>query len=192
MTAASLNETATAREVLFGENPEEAANTLAEALHQQHAANTLAVRCPGVLSLAEREVAGEMDKLLSLDLTDALVAGWKKYDALVDAARRTRDKPGTEEKVTLATHRIALSEPCQVEVFVDGRSAGTLEVKVSLAFTIAALRAVVSHGRLTTIETGTCTVNGAIAINDHEIRKGHRDFDLSGAVQLRGGLPLLA
>src|ERR1700753_3624392 len=164
MTTPLLNETATPRGLLFG----------GQSLYA------------GVLSLAEHEVAREADKLLSLDLFDLLIAGWKQYDALIDAARRTRDKPGTEEKVELATHQIKSSQPSKVEVFINGKSAGTLEVELSIAFKIVALRGVVSEARLIAIETGRCTVTGAIAVDGNELVERHRAFDLPGTVRMRG------
>jgi hypothetical protein len=187
-----LNETATARDLLFGGQPLEPTEALAEALHEQGTLNTLVARFPGVLSLAECEVAREANGLLSLDLFDLLMAGWKKYNALTDAARRTRDAQGTEEKVELATHQIKSGQTSAVRAFIDGKSAGTLEVELSLAFKIVALRAVISQARLTAIETGRCTVTGAIAVDANEVVKRQCGFDLPGAVRLRGGVPLLA
>jgi hypothetical protein len=192
MTTPLLNETATPRDLLFGGQSLEAADALARSLREQGTLNTVVARFPGVLSLAEREVAREADKLLSLDLFDLLIAGWKQYDALIDAARRTRDKPGTEEKVELATHQIKSSQPSKVEVFINGKSAGTLEVELSIAFKIVALRGVVSQAQLTAIETGMCTVTGAIAVDGNELVKRQCGFDLPGAIHLRGGVPLLA
>jgi hypothetical protein len=192
MTTSLLDETATAHDLLFGGQSVQATDALAESLREQDTLNTLVAHCPGVLSLAEHEVAREADKLLSLDLFDLLIDGWKKYDALIDAARRTRDKPGKEEKVELATHQIKFSQPSTVEVFINGKSAGTLKVELSIAFKVAALRGLVSQARLTEIETGTCTVTGAIAVDGNELAKRQRAFDLPGAIRLRGGVPLLA
>ena len=192
MTTPLMNETVTARDLLFGGQSLEPTDALAESLREQGSLNTVVAHCPGVLSLAEREVAREAEKLLSLDLFDLLMAGWKKYDALIDAARRTRDKPGTEEKVELATHQIKSSQPSTVEVVINGKSAGTLEVELSIAFKIVALGGVVCQARLTAIETGTCTVTGAIAVDGNELVKRQCGFDLPGAIHLRGGVPLLA
>jgi hypothetical protein len=192
MTPPVLNETATARDLLFGGQSLEPADALAGSLHEHGTLDTLVAHYPGVLSLAEREVAHETNELLSLDLCDLLTAGWKKYDALTGAARRTRDAPGTEEKVELATHQIKSSHTSKVQVFVDGNSAGTLAVELSVAFKIVALRGVISQARLTAIEAGRCTVTGAIAVDGNEVVKRQGGFDLPGAVHLHGGVPLLA
>jgi hypothetical protein len=193
MTTFLLNETATARDLLLGGQSAGASDALAGSLREQGTLNAVVAHCPGALSLAEREVAREAaDKLLSLDLFDLLIDGWKKYDALIDAARRTRDKPGTKENVELATHQIKSSQPSTVQVFINGKSAGTLKVELSVAFKVVALRGVISDARLTTIETGTCTVTGAIAVDSNELVKRQCRFDLPGAIHLRRGVPLLA
>lgn len=187
-----LNETATVRDLLFGGQSVDAADALAESMRKHGALNTVVARYPGVLSLAEREVAREANGLLSPDLFDLLMAGWKKYDALVDAARRTREKPGSEEKIELVTHQIKFSQPSTVQVFINGKSAGTLEVELSVAFKIVALRAVISQARLSGIETGRCTITGAIAVDGNELVKRQCGLDLPGALHVRGGVLLLA
>jgi hypothetical protein len=192
MATSQLNETATARDLLFGGQSLEPTDALARALHERGALKTPVSRYPGVRSLAECEVAREADRLLSTDVFDLLSAGWKKYEALTDAARRTRDAQGTEEKVELATHQIKSSHISSVQLFVDGKSAGTLEVELSLSFKIVAVRCVISQARLTAIETGRCTVTGAVAVDGNEMVKRQCGFDLPGAVRLRGGVPLLA
>jgi hypothetical protein len=192
MTTPLLNETATARDLLFGGQPAEATDALAGTLRNHGTHSAVVAHCPGALSLAEREVAREADKLLSLDLFDLLIDGWKKYDALVEAARRTRDKPGTKENVELATHQIKSSLPSSVQVFINGKSAGTLKIEFTVTFKVAALRGAISDARLIAIETGTCTVTGAIAVDSNELVNRQCRFDLPGAIQLRGGVPLLA
>ena len=192
MATSQVNETATARDLLFGGQSLEPTDALAGALHERGALNTLVAGYPGVRSLAESEVAREANGLLSTDVFDLLIGGWQKYDALTDAARRTRDAQGTKEKVELATHQIKSSHTSTVQLFIDGKSAGTLEVELSIAFKIVAVRCVISRARLTAIETGRCTVTGVVAVDGKEMVKRECGFDLPGAVRLRGGVPLLA
>lgn len=187
-----LNETATAQDLLFGGQSLSPTDALAASLRQRGTLNTLVARYPGARSFADCEVAREANGLLTLNLFDLLAAGWNRYAALTGAARRTRDAPGTEEKVALATHQIKSAHTFAMQVFVDGNSVGTLDVELSVAFKVAALRVVISRGRLKAIETGRCTVTGAIAINRIEVVKSQRGFDLSGAVRIRGGVLLAA
>ncbi len=73
---------------------------------------------PAPTGAIEREVAAATDGLLSLNLADVAAAGWKKYEALRQAALRTRNAPATEEIVAPATHRIESSHHPQVEVWL--------------------------------------------------------------------------
>jgi hypothetical protein len=191
MTTPVLTETATVRDLLFGGLPVAPTDALAESLREHGTVRTLVTRFPGVTALAEREVATETNGLLSLDLFHLVMAGWKKYEALIQAARRTRAAPNTEETVALATHQVKSTYQSTVEVFIDGTSVGTLEVEVSVAFDIAGARAVIRQARLTAIKAGRCTVTGTLAIKGIDVAKRQRQFDLPGAVQLRHGVALL-
>jgi hypothetical protein len=191
MTTPSLNETATVRDLLFADTPVAPTDQLAESLREHGTVRSLVTRFPGLTTAAEREVATQTDGLLSLNLFDLAAEGWKRYAALKDAARRTRDAPITEEIVALVTHRIASRHHPSVEVFVDGKSVGTVEIELTVTFEMAGVLAVVREGRLTAIKSGRCTVTGTLAIQRIEAAKRQHRFDLPGAVHLQHGVPLL-
>jgi Protein of unknown function (DUF2510) len=190
MTAPDLNETATVRDLLFGEGPGTPTDALAESLRGHGTIRALPA-LPGLSTAVEREVASATDGLLGLNLAELAASGWKKYDALRQAARRTRDAPTAEEIVALATHTIESSHHPAVELFIDGKSMGTIEIELQIAFTMAGVLAVVRQARLTSIRSGTCTVTGSLAMQQIVITKRQRRFDLPGAIRLRHGLPLL-
>lgn len=169
----------------------EPTDVLAESLREHGTIRALIPGLPGLTGAVGREVAAATDGLLSLNLADPAAAGWKKYEALRQAARRTRDAPTTEEIVALATHRIESSLHPTIELFIDGKSVGTIDVKLSVAFDMAGVLAVVRQARLTAIRSGTCTVTGSLAMQQTVITKRQRRFDLPGAVRLHGGVPLL-
>ncbi len=190
MTTATLDDTATVRDLLFGGVPREPTDMLAESLREH---GTIRALIPGLRSLTaavDREVAAAMDGLLSLNLADMVAAGWKKYEALRQAARRTRDAPTTEEIVALATHMIESSHHPTVELFIDGKSIASIEIELRIAFTMAGVLAVVRQARLTEVRTGTCTVTGSLAVQQTLITKRQRRFDLAGAVRLGHGVQL--
>lgn len=191
MTTAALNETATVRDLLFGAMALEPTDALAESLREHGTVKALVTGFPGLTAVVEREVATEASGLLSLNLLDLAVAGWKRYEALTKAARRTRDAPTTEEIVALATHRIESSHHPTIELFIDGKSVGTIKVELSVAFDIAGVLAVVRQGRLTAIRCGNCTVIGTLAIEKTVAAQRQRRFDLPGAVRLHDGVVLL-
>ena len=89
MTTPALNETAPVRDLLFGGMALEPTDALAESLRELGTVNTLVTGFRGLTAVVEREVATEASGLLSLNLLDLAVAGWKRYGALTKAARRT-------------------------------------------------------------------------------------------------------
>jgi hypothetical protein len=184
-----LNETATLRDLLFGDEPGTPIDALTESLHEHGTLRALTTSLPG-LGAVEREVANAMDGLLSGNLVDLAAAGWTKYDALIQAAKRTHDAPNTEEVVAMATHKIESSHHPSVELHVDGNSIGTIEMALEITFTMAAVLAVVKQGRLTAIRSGSCTVAGSLTVAGIEAAKKQRKFDLPGAVRLRHGIAL--
>jgi hypothetical protein len=190
MMTTPLNETATLRDLLFGDAPRTPIDAVTESLHEHGTVRALTPGVPG-LAAVEREVANAMDGLLSLNLGDLAAAGWTKYDALRQAAKRTRDAPKTEEVVALATHKIeSTHHPC-VELHLDGTSIGTIEMTLEITFTMAGVLAVVKQARLTAIKSGNCTVAGSLTVAGFEVAKKQRKFDLPGAVRLRHGIALL-
>jgi hypothetical protein len=191
MTTAALDDFATVRDLLFGGIPVEPTDALAESLRQHGTLKTVVPDFPGLTAAVEREVASEAGGVLSLDLFDLAVAGWKRYEALREAARRTRDAPTTEEIVALATHRIESSHHPTIEVFIDGKSVATIEMELTVAFDMAGVLAVVRQGRLTAIRSGNCTATGKLAIEGAVVAQRQRRFNLPGEVRLRHGVALL-
>jgi hypothetical protein len=185
-----LNETATARDLLFGDVPGTPIDALTESLREHGTVRALTPGLPG-LAAVEREVANAMDGLLSVNLVDLAAAGWTKYDALKQAAKRTRDAPTTEEVVAMATHKIDSTHRPSVELYVDGKSISTIEMTLQITFTLAGVLAVVKQARLTAIKSGNCTVAGSLTVAGIEAAKKQRKFDLPGAVRLRHGIALL-
>jgi Protein of unknown function (DUF2510) len=164
-------------------------------LREHRTVETLVTGFPALMAEAgravEHEVATVTGDLLSLNLLDLAVGGWNRYEALRDAARRTRDAPTTEEVVALVTHRIESSHRPTVELFIDGKSVGTIEVELDIAFDMAGVVAVVCQARLTAIRSGNCTVSGRLAIKGAVVAQRQRQFDLPGEFRLHHGVALL-
>ena len=133
------------------------------------------------------------DGLLTLNLADVAADGWKKFDALRQAARRTREGGETEEEiVALASHKIECSQNPTIELFIDGRSIATVQIDLQIAMDIAGGLAVVRRARLTEIRSARCTVSGSLAMQQTVITRRQRQFDLPGAIGLGQGVALLA
>jgi len=191
MTSAASNEMQSVRDLLFGGMPIEPTDALAKSLREHGTVNPLVSGVPGLAAVVEREVAAEVGGLLSLDLLDLLSAGWSRYKALTEAARRTRDATKNEEVVAMATHQIASSHHPTVELFIDGKSVGTIEVDLDVTFDIAEVLAVVREGRLAEIRSGNCKVTATLQVEDIVVAERWHKFDLPGAVRLRQGVALI-
>ncbi|MEU0932956.1 MULTISPECIES: hypothetical protein [unclassified Embleya] len=183
------------RELLFGADGEAAAETLADAAHEHEVATLLGRGAQSLTDSAgrtvEQEIGTVVDGFLSLDLLDLVAAGWAKHGALVQAAHRTRAAPDTEEVVALATHQVTSTHrPC-VDLTVDGVRVGTLDIRLTVAFDIEGMQAVVRQARLTSLRCGTCTTTGTLAMQESVVATRRCGLDLPGAVRLRSGIALL-
>ncbi|MEU7016738.1 hypothetical protein [Streptomyces sp. NPDC046385] len=150
-------------------------------------------RTPAADRAVEHELAGVVDDFLGLDVLDLAAGGWRGHSALRAAARRTRELPGSEEVVALATHRITSTHRPYVDIYVDGAKLGTLQVDLTLVFWVSGFVCVVRDACLTGVNAGTCSVDASLAVQGAVLaeRKGG-PLDLPGAFALRGPVPLLA
>lgn len=188
----ALNETATVRELFFSGVPGGPRDALAESLRESGTLAPLVPGVPGLTAVVNREVAAATDGLLSLNLADVAAAGWKRFDALRQAAHRTREAPETEEIVTVASHKIECNQRPTVELFIDGKSIASIQIELQIAMSIAGGLAVVRQARLMEFRSASCTVSGSLAVQQAVIKKRQHQFDLPGAIRLRNGVPLLA
>lgn len=184
-----LDATATVRDLFFDGGPDQPVEALTQLMRERD--TIVGLFPPGLTDVARRELADATNGLMSANLADVVAAGWKKYDALKKAARATRDDPGAKELVSLITHKIASSHHPSVDLYLDGKSIATVEIELEVALTIAGVIAVVQRGRLTEIQSGSCTASGSLAVQGIDMIERQRKFDLYGAVRLGHGVPLL-
>jgi Protein of unknown function (DUF2510) len=184
-----LNETATVQDLFFDGVPGQPVDALTQLMRER--GTIVGLFPPGLTDVARRELADATTGLMSVNLADVAAAGWKKYDALKKAARRTRDDPNAKELVSLTTHKIASSHHPSVDLYLDGKAIATVEIELEVALTIAGVIAVVKQGRLTEIQSGSCTASGSLAVQGIDMIKRQRKFDLYGAFRLGHGVSLL-
>ena len=183
-----LTETATVRDLFFDGVPDQPVEALTRLMRERD--TLVGLFPPGLTDVARRELADATNGLMSANLADVVAAGWKKYDALKKAARTTRDDPDAKELVSLMTPKIASVHHPSVDLYLDGKSIATVEIELEVALTIAGVIAVVKQGRLTEIQSGSCTASGSLAVQGIEMIKRQRKFDLYGAFRLGHGVPL--
>jgi hypothetical protein len=190
MTGPPGAENPTALSLLFAQDPSEA--DIEERLTGS-ASLTIHVDGiePALRHAAERQVAAAVVEVLHLDLIDVLVSGWRKYEDLTAAARRTLGAPGSTEVVQLADHRVTCSEAPFVTVDLDGATVATVHLDLSLVFDVSVLTGSVRAGKLVALQSGRCDITGTLAAEDVQVAEGHQEVDLRLAVQLGDGLTLL-
>jgi hypothetical protein len=186
--------TLTASVFLFGEG-DEGVQALARALDEQGVVASLRtvltkLSGPGLRAVGD-QVAVVAHGLLDIDLGDLLSAGWRRFDDLVDAARRTVSSPGTREVVDLVTHTISSSHHPHVELLVDDVVVARLGLDLDLAFTVKGAVATVHGGRMVALHTGDCYLVGTLSAQGKELAAKDRTMQLPLLLALGDGIPLL-
>ena len=137
------------------------------------------------------ELASAVAGVLDFDLVGVIVSGWKKYDALVEAGRRTAADPSTEEVVELATHRITSVHRPTVDLLLDGVRIGTLHVEATFECVLQGVVATVSRGRLVGLRSGRFDATATVSADGVEIARKEGVLDLHLETSLGAGIPLV-
>jgi hypothetical protein len=138
----------------------------------------------GLVGVAAGRVGSIVAGFLELGTFDLLAAGWRRYEPLTRAARRTVGPSGEEQVVELATHRVTCAHRPSVDLELDGVPVGSVDVQVDVAFVLHGVRAVVAAGRLTALRSGVIDVEASLACDGVEVAAASRRIDL----ELEGGL----
>jgi hypothetical protein len=137
------------------------------------------------------ELASAVASVLDFDLFGVIASGWRKYDALVEAGRRTAANPSTEEVVELATHRITSVHRPTIDLLLDGVRIGTLHVEATFECVLEGLVATVSRGRLVRLGSGRCNATATVSAEGVEIARKEGVLDLHLETSLGAGIPLV-
>lgn len=195
MTSVPPPSALTARAVLFGPR-EDAVNRLTQTLDDAGAVAQFGEALVRLSSTARRvachRLAQTATDLADVNLGDVVVAGWQKYTTLTDAARRTLDRPGTEEFVDLLSHRISSVHHPQIDVFVDDVLIGSLQFELRLDVVVRAFVATVREGRLIAVEGGTCRLTASLSWQETTIAAQEAELELGALLDLGAGVPLVA
>jgi hypothetical protein len=137
------------------------------------------------------ELASAVAGVLDFDLFGVVASGWKKYDALVEAAKRTAADPSTEEVVELATHRITSVHRPTIDLLLDGVRIGTLHVEATFECILEGVVATVSRGRLVGLRYGRCNATATVSADGVEIARKEGVLDLHLETSLGAGISLV-
>jgi len=179
--------------MLFGEG--HAATALNEALNRDPpfgaAAPALHALGKGLRGAALRGMADQVARVLDRDVIDLMGAGWRRYEALTSAARRTLATPGAEEIVELADHRITSSHRPRIDVILDEVKLAEIHVEIDVTIDLHAVMAVVFAGRLTALHSGRASVEVALGIEGEPIARATREIELNLELPLGSGIRLV-
>ncbi len=146
---------------------------------------------------AVRAVSSQLAETLltSLDLLDVkelLVNGWCKHRDLKEAAARTHAVPGSEELVTLATHRIDSAHQPSIDLIVKEVTVHTFVFDVTVEFDLNGVIAAVRQGMLVALRGGTCLITAKLALGDIPLMPPQqRRVELARFINLKPGVRLL-
>jgi Cu/Ag efflux protein CusF len=185
----------TALDLLLGpddESPEALAHQILSAASGVNLGRALENLPKTTYDAAVREVTAATTGLLNVDLIRMLVAGWRKHHDLTAAAWHTLAAPGSIELVDLATHQVTTTQHPSVTVLVDGHRVASLQLSLSVVFTISALTAKISAGRLAALHPGRCDVTVTLAIQETNVITRQARLELPGVIPFRPGTRLLA
>jgi hypothetical protein len=137
------------------------------------------------------EIATVLAGLLELDLVDLLVGGWRKYDALVQAARATAQDPSSSAVVDLATHRVDVSYTPRVNVTVDGVAVAHVDAAAIVVFDVTGVAATLRRGAVVALTGGSATVSAQLSVEGVVVAHRSAPFDLWLSIDLGDGVRLV-
>lgn len=145
----------------------------------------------GVREAVQAEVRRRADEMISAPVVDRLVAAWREYSALLEAARETAEHPGIAKLVDLASTEITSTNTWTVDVSV-GVPIVSIDFTLTLVFTLHAAVATVRGGRLTRIGDGRCDVRATFAAMNQQLGDHREEIDLYDQLSFTPGILLVA
>jgi hypothetical protein len=179
----SASAATTAMAVLF--EPDGSPDAATSALHRaviDTGATSVALRAArrltsSTVTMIDGEVAGMARTLLDVDVGAVLVGAWRRYADLREAARRTAATPGTEEILSLATHRITSTHlPC-VDLRLDGARVHTFRFRLEIVLDVSGVAAVVREGGLVGLQGGECAGSLFLYLDQEPVAQRHRTWE---------------
>jgi hypothetical protein len=146
---------------------------------------------PGLRAAARDQAITILAGILEMPLVDVLVAGWRRWETLAAAARRTLEAPGETEIVELADHEITSTHRPHIDVDVDGYRVARIDLEIELALQLHGVTAVVRAGRLTALRSGRAEVGAKVSIEGVQVTEASRPVELPIELALGEGISLV-
>jgi len=202
MTTTERSRLQTVGSILLGDSPDpddpvDPAEVLARSFKEHGVVGSGIKGFRHLSGAAMRAVSSQLAEVLLtslnlLDVRDLLINGWSKHKDLREAAARTHAVPGSEELVTLATHRIDSTHQPSIDLIVKEATVHTCVFDVTVEFDLNGVMAVVRHGMLAALRGGTCVVTARLALGGIPlVPPQQRRIDLVKFINLKPGVRLL-
>jgi hypothetical protein len=146
---------------------------------------------PGLRAFARDEIVAVAVGALEEPLVDVLTAGWRRWDELTDAARRSLQVPGSTELVELHDERITSTHRPRIDVMLDRVEVAHVDLEFVVDVVLHGVTAVVRGGRLSALRTGRADVTARLSVEGVPVTESTRTVDLTVEIGLRGGIALL-
>lgn len=146
---------------------------------------------------ASRAVGNQLVEILLksldlLELKDLLGKGWRTCQDLIDAARRTRVLPSSEELVALAPHSIVSSHQPSIDLLVKETTVHTFVFDLDLEFELNGVLAVVRRARMVALRGGNCAATATLTLGGVPLLPPQqRQLDLTKAISMKPPVRLL-
>lgn len=181
----------TLRQVLLGRHAEHDLRSTAEESGATGAIDDeLTAIPPGLRVAARDQVLTLVADILDQRLVDLVVRGWRTWERLEQAARRTLETPAATDLVELLDHEVTSTHRPRVEVRFDGQQIAEIEVDLEAAIQLHAVTAVLAAGRLTAIRSGRADVSAELAIQGVKVMTATRSLELPIEIPLGDGIVL--
>ncbi len=128
--------------------------------------------------------------MISAPVVDRLVAAWREYEALRDAAQETVDHPGTTKFVDLARVESTSTNTWTVDVTV-GVPIVSIDFALTLVFGLHAAVATVRAGRITRIGDGRCDIRATFTAMNQALGDYSEEIDLYDHLSFTPGVLLV-
>jgi hypothetical protein len=142
-------------------------------------------------AFARDEVVGVAISAFDLPLISVLAAGWRKWDELTDAARRTLEMPGATEIIELRDERITSTHHPRIDVTLDREEIAHIDLGLELDIVMHAVTAVVCDGHLSALRTGRADVTARLSVEDQTLVEATRPVELPIEIGLGAGISLV-
>jgi hypothetical protein len=143
----------------------------------------------GVQDAVQAEIRRRADEMISAPVVDRLVAAWRDYSALLEAAQETADHPGTSKLVDLGSTEATSTNTWTVDVSV-GAPIISIDFTLKLVFRLHAAVATVRGGRLTRIGDGRCDIRATFTAMSQQLGDHSEEIDLYDHLSFTPGILL--